>query len=176
MDSARGVDVRRLGRDIDETRADISRVASELRWKAEEAMHWQTYVARYPAAILGAAALLGVAVGRRIARRWQEDPERESGEVWTPAASASLPTRILTPLEGAPDRFAAVSASWQRLASRLEGLVNRMIDDVADAAERAVVPAVVGGVQAFLENRVSHPSHRPIPRDGRPTRAAEGGD
>jgi hypothetical protein len=29
-------------------------------------------------------------------------------------------------------------------------MVNRIIDDVADAAERMVVPALVGGVEALL--------------------------
>ena len=68
MDSERSVDMDRLRRDIEATRASISRTTGELREKAGEAMQWQTYVERYPATILGFAALAGVALGRRIAR------------------------------------------------------------------------------------------------------------
>ena len=68
MDSQRSVDMDRLRRDIEATRASISRTTGELREKAGEAMQWQTYFERYPATILGFAALAGVAVGRRIAR------------------------------------------------------------------------------------------------------------
>jgi hypothetical protein len=53
----------------------------------------------------------------------------------------------------AADRLGAVSASWQRLGSRVEALANRVIDEVADAAERVVVPALVHGVETLLEGR-----------------------
>jgi hypothetical protein len=83
-------------------------------------------------------------------------------------------TRIPTRVEPGVERFAAANASWQRLASRIEGLVNRVIDDVADAAERALVPALVGGVQAFLDGRAARPAHRPDPTAGTARAAAEG--
>jgi hypothetical protein len=70
----------------------------------------------------------------------------------------------LEPPEAHP--LAGITASWQRLGSRVEGLVNRGIDDVADAAERALVPALVGGVQAFFEGRAAGPASRPAPSDG----------
>jgi hypothetical protein len=41
----------------------------------------------------------------------------------------------------------------QRLGARIEGLVNRVIDEVADATERALVPALVGGVEHLFEGR-----------------------
>ena len=40
--------------------------------------------------------------------------------------------------------------------------MNRIIDDAADAAERALLPALVGGVEAFLAGRVSRPAYRPV--------------
>jgi hypothetical protein len=157
----------RLRRDIEATRASISRTAGELRWKAGEAMQWRTYVERYPAPILAAVALLGVAVGRRIARGFHGNADRGSGRPWTSAAAGMdsvtrVPARLEPP--GA-DRLAAVTASWQRLGSRVEGLVNRVIDDVADAAERALVPALVGGVHAFFEGRAAGPASRPASPD-----------
>jgi hypothetical protein len=176
MDSRRSVDIDLLRRDIDVTRADIARTAGELRRKAGEAMQWQTYVERYPLPILAAAALLGVAVGRRIAGRTGNGADQANGPRWTPAAGMESLPRLPARLEADSDRFAAVSASWQRLASRVEGLVNRVIDDVADAAERALVPAVVGGVQALLEGGAGRPGYRRGPVDGGSVRAAAEGD
>lgn len=155
MDPKRSLEIDRLRSEIEATRASISRTASELRWKAGEAMQWQTYVRRHPVPILAAAALVGLAVGRRIARGLNGTAQHGAGHGWTSAAAgmdtiARLPGRQ----EFGEPRFAAAgAASWQRLGSRVEGLVNRMIDDVADAAERMVVPALVGGVEALLSGR-----------------------
>lgn len=175
MDSRRSVDIDRLRRDIEATRASISRTAGELRWKAGEAMQWQTYVERYPAPILAAAALVGIAVGRRIAHGLNASGHHGNGRQWTsPAAGMDPVTRIPAQLEPRADRFTAVTASWQRLSSRVEGLVNRVIDDAADAAERALVPALISGVQAFLAGRAAQPAHRPTPPD-RASASAGGG-
>jgi hypothetical protein len=165
VDTQRSVDVDRLRRDIEATRASISRTAGELRWKAGEAMQWQTYVERYPATILGAAALVGVAVGRRIARGLNSRGHRGSSRQWTSSAAAGIDSlaRIPAQLEPQVDDLAAVTASWQRLGSRIEGLVNRMIDDLAGAVERALVPALVAGVEGFLEGRAARPTYRPVP-------------
>ena len=96
----------------------------------------------------------GWRIGRRIARGLNGTAQHGGGHVWTSAAAgmdtiARLPGRQ----EFGEPRHAAVTASWQRLGARVEGLVNRMIDDVADAAERMVVPALVGGVEALLTGR-----------------------
>ena len=69
MDSARGIDTERLRRDVDATRAAIAGTVGELRQKVGETMKWQTYVERHPAPILVGAALVGLIVGRRFARR-----------------------------------------------------------------------------------------------------------
>ena len=165
MDSQRSVDIDRLRRDIEATRASISQTAGELRWKAGEAMQWQTYVGRYPATILGAAALLGVAVGRRIARGIHSNGrQHDDGRPWTSAAAGmDTVARIPARLEPQVDHLMAVTASWHKLGSRIEGLVNRMIDDIADAAERAIVPALVAGVEGFLHGRAARPVSRPAP-------------
>jgi hypothetical protein len=75
------------------------------------------------------------------------------------------------------DRLGAVTASWQRLGSRVEALANRVIDEVADAAERAIVPALVGGIEALLEGgRRSRRGAPAGPRNGGdPAPAGEGG-
>ena len=177
MDPSRSVDIDRLRRDIDRTRADIAQTTGELRRKAGEAMQWQTYVERYPGPVLAGAALLGVAVGRRIARGISRGADRGHGREWTSvAAGMDSVTRIPARVETGADRFRAASASWQRLASRVEGLVNRAIDEVAEAAERALVPALVGGVQAFLDGRAAKPAYGAGPAAGAAARAAAEGD
>ena len=77
----RGVDTDRLRRDIEATRASLSGTVGELRRKAGEAMHWQTYVERYPVPILAASALLGLTVGRRMARAFNSS-HRGAGHKW----------------------------------------------------------------------------------------------
>lgn len=141
-------------------------------------MQWQTYVERYPAQILGGAALLGLVVGRRVARGLKTNGSRSTtGRHWTSsAAGMDAVTRLPARVEASGgERFAAVTASWGRLGSRVEGLVNRVIDDVADAAERALVPALIGGVQALLGRQDARPGDRPVGGDRqRETNPSEG--
>jgi len=160
----------RLRRDIEATRASISRTTGELREKAGEAMQWQTYVERYPATILGFAALAGVALGRRIARGLKNPGPGPHGssQPWTSAAAGmDSVTRAPARLEARVDRLLPITASWQRMGSRIEGLLNRIIDDVADATERMLVPALVAGVETFLDRRVARPGYRPTPPSNR---------
>ena len=100
MDSQRSVDIDRLRRDIEATRASISRTAGELRWKAGEAMQWQTYVERYPVPDPG-----GGRPGRgrprpSIARGLDRGPAEDgNGRPWTSAAAgmdsvSRLPARL----------------------------------------------------------------------------------
>jgi hypothetical protein len=151
MDSTRSVSTDRLRRDIDTTRASITGTVGELRQKVGESMQWQTYVERHPTPLLVGAAVVGLLVGRRLARRFAGD-----GQKWTvggesnPAAPVLSSARFVTVT---PDRLGAVTASWQRLGSRVEALANRVIDEVAEAAERIVVPALVHGVETLLEGR-----------------------
>jgi hypothetical protein len=175
MDSPRSVDIDRLRRDIESTRASISRTASELRGKAGEAMRWQTYLERFPISILSGAALLGLAVGRRIARGRAPGGVRPSA--WSPAATVvDAVVTVPAAIEARGDRFPHVTASWQRLGGRVERLVNRMIDDVADVVERAVVPVLVGAIQGLFGNAGIRATYRPIPPEHRsPPRTGEGG-
>lgn len=159
----------RLRRDIEATRASISRTTGELRQKAGEAMQWQTYFERYPATILGFAALAGVAVGRRIARGLKNPGHHGGSPSWTSAAAGmDSVSRVAERREPRVDRLLPVTASWQRLGSRMEGLVNRVIDDVADATERMLIPALVAGVETFLDRRVPRPGYRPVPPNRTP--------
>jgi hypothetical protein len=152
MDPKRGLEIDRLRSDIEATRASIARTASELRWKAGEAMQWETYVKRHPVPILATAAVVGVVVGRRVARALDGGANHDPGQRGWTSSAAGMDTvpRLPARHEQGGRPLAAMNASWQRLGSRIEGLVNRMIDDVADTAERLLVPALVGGVEKLF--------------------------
>jgi hypothetical protein len=152
MDPARRVDIEELRRDIEATRASISRTTSALRGKAGDAMHWQTYFERYPIASLLGAALVGAVAGRRIAHGMAGDDSPRPWVSSTPGveAVARIPARFRS--DGETHR--AVTASWHRFGGRVEGLVNRVIDDVADAVERSLLPALAGTVETYLAGRV----------------------
>ena len=123
----------------------LSATARELRHRVGKTMQWQTYVERHPAPVLGTVALLGFAVGRKLA--------------------LSLLGRFpaLTRLQNASDPFRGSSAPLEKLDSRVEALVNRVIDEVADAAERALVPALVVGLQALFQGRRAPDARRSSP-------------
>jgi hypothetical protein len=164
MDSARGIDAERLRRDVDATRAAIAGTVGELRQKVGETMKWQTYVERHPTPILVGAALVGLIVGRRFARRSVGNDAE-----WTPSEAGTVSPVLSSArfVTVKADRLGAVSASWQRLGSRVEALANRVIDEMADAAERVIVPALVGGVEALLEGRAPRRAAA-SPSDGTP--------
>jgi hypothetical protein len=83
---------------------------------------------------------------------WRTYVERYPGAVIAGAALAGLVAGWLTGRADAVDGSMA-RASWQRLGSRVETLMNRVIDEVADATERALIPALTGGVQTLFERR-----------------------
>jgi hypothetical protein len=167
MDPARHVDVVSLRRGIDETRVSISSTVGALRRRTDEAMQWQSYITGHPASALAGAALLGLMVGRRLAGS-RSAPRHPSGSDWETEAGLSAPARLAPASAGSPS---AAAASWQRLATRVEGLVNHVIDEVADAAEDAVVPAIAGRVRALLNGRSATWVDRRIPT----TPTGEGG-
>lgn len=144
------VDVEALRRNMDATRTRLARTAQELRMKAGEAMDWRTYVERFPWAILGTAVGLGLLAGRAV------------GHI-RPASPHAVPDRPpQDPAGNGAGRPGVTSVAWQRAAGHVETLANRVIDDVADAVQAAVVPAVVGGVRAFLAGTRPAPGRRPV--------------
>jgi hypothetical protein len=113
---------------------------------------WQAYVQCHPGPTLGGAALVGLVAGCWIAGGFsRNDPTRSGGSSSTRMSASAL---VPEPLKAAgSDLLPAARASWQRLTSRVEGLVNRVIDEVADATERALVPSLVSHVETLLEGR-----------------------
>jgi hypothetical protein len=130
-------------------------------------MQWQTYIKGYPASVLITAALLGAMVGRRLASHMGPGT-RPSASDWEAEAGRSVAARVAP---GTVQPHSAATASWERLATRVEALVNRVIDEVADATEEALVPALVGGMRALLDGRSARSLYPPVPT----THTREGG-
>jgi len=146
MDPTRNVDLISLRRDIDETRVSIARTVGDLRQRTDEAMQWQGLIG---------ATLCGAMIGRWLAHRAHAHRPRSDWEVEAGLSTSARATSARVP--------ASVTASWQRLAGRVETLVNRTIDEVADVTEDVLVPTLVGGVRALLDNRLGRSVNRRTP-------------
>jgi len=148
---------------MESTRASITSTVDELRDRVSETFDWRHYVDRYPGTSLAVAVALGVLVGRGTARTvggvWTGGERGESSESGY-HAGAALGESALHPVAPRPASYdehavsgprRAISQSWGRLGSRVEGIVNRVIDELTDAIETAVVPAVGGWVRNHLD-------------------------
>jgi hypothetical protein len=153
MDQATDLTLDQIRRDSKATRQRISRAVNALRAEAGKTMHWPTYVARYPLPLLGAAAIASLMLGRRLARAYAGT---------RPMADDQQPYS------------GPASASWHRLGAHIDGLINRILDEVATTIERAVLPAIVGRVETLFSQwgitgaARSHRASRPDDRINHP--------
>jgi len=121
-------------------------------------MQWQTYIKGSASALI-TAALVGAIVGRRLASHMRLG-KRPSASDWETEAGLAVAARV-APVAVQP--VSAATASWERLAARVEILVNRVIDEAADATEAALVPALVAGIRALLDGRSARSLNSPLP-------------
>ncbi|MGH7321553.1 MAG: hypothetical protein ACRELA_18285 [Candidatus Rokuibacteriota bacterium] len=163
MDQERAVDTGHIRDAMDQTRASIRDTVEELREKVGDAVDWRHYVDRYPAASLTVAVLAGMAVGRQIGTMiLGRGNGRPAGPIGHSGSNPGFATPRVREDDGDRPRGAS-TRSWDwsgvarlvsrpggRAGSRLETLVNRVIDELGDAAERHLVPAVVARVQGLF--------------------------
>jgi hypothetical protein len=115
-------------------------------------------VDRYPGSSLTAAVALGVLLGRYAASftrrngRAEDEPyayggyrgaERYGESGFTAAAATSEPAL--------PRTRRALGQSASRLGSRAEGILNRLIDEMTDAVESTLLPAVTTRFRSLLD-------------------------
>ena len=145
---------------MEHTRSQIRGTVEELKDRVNERLDWRHYVDRYPGASLTVAVGLGVLLGRgvcaAIRRRNGGDEsdeyafggprlaERYGDAGFTAAAPAMSPPA----LSGARR---AVGQSVSRLGSRAEGILNRLIDELTDAVEGTLVPALTTRFRSLLD-------------------------
>lgn len=162
MDQGRVLEAERLSHAMKTTRAAITNTVGELRENVNRAVDWREQVKTHPRAVLGAAAaggmLLGHWLGGRIAAR---------------APRAGVP-----PTAGVAEHAARggmlMNGSWTRAGSRFSGLVNRIIDELGDTVERAVIPPLIASVRGFLQPGPRATDAAPMPSE-KPGRVEEPG-
>lgn len=194
MDQERVVETERLREAMENTRASIEDTVGELKHKVSEAVDWRQYVYSHPGATLGAAAVVGLLVGRwvtgRVVSRSSNGNGRrariapsvaslgEGAGFASGAPPASLPAGerpLGRQMRDPGGRARFLDGSWSRAGSRVENLVNRLIDEVGDTIETAAVPPLVGKIRDFFSSSRSPERGRPGYREGA-ARQDSGGD
>ncbi len=157
---------------MEETRSQIRNTVAELREKVSETLDWRHYVDRYPGTSLTLAVGVGMLVGRGLAsvlRRGREEPEPygygayrtaesygESGFTAAASAAASQAGEVAQAAYRAAEPSLsgarrAVGQSVSRLGSRTEGILNRLIDELTDAVETTLVPAITARFRGLID-------------------------
>jgi hypothetical protein len=81
---------------------------------------------------------------------------------------------LSTRVERGGDKFTAPGRIWQQVDSRIGALANKVIDEVADATERALVPGLVAGLQRLFEGRTGREPRRAAGYNAAVATAGEG--
>ncbi len=122
------------------TRSSLSDTVHELRGRVSESMDWRTYFERYTGLSLVGAAVVGMVVGRVVGMRVRV----ADGAPVAPAYATALPERVSERSGG----LVRMRDSWARAGARIEGIVNRFVDEVADLVEHGALPAVMQRIRA----------------------------
>jgi hypothetical protein len=143
---------------MEQTRSQIRGTVEELKDRVNERLDWRHYVDRYPGSSLTAAVALGVLLGRCVAAftrrtgRAGDEPytyggyrtaERYGESGYTATTAAGEPSF--------PATRRALGQSASRLGSRAEGVVNRLIDELTDAVESTLLPALTSRFRRFID-------------------------
>jgi hypothetical protein len=143
---------------MEHTRSQIRSTVEELKDRVNERLDWRHYVDRYPGSSLTAAVALGVLFGRCVAaftRRGgrAEDVPYASGGYRTAERYGELGfTETAAAAEPSfPATRRALGQSASRLGSRAEGVVNRLIDELTDAVESTLLPALTSRFRRFID-------------------------
>jgi hypothetical protein len=151
---------------METTRSSIRDTVEELREKVSDTFDWHHYVERYPGTSLTVAVAVGMLVGRGVASLVLKNGEERAGAerygygAYRPVESfgesaltptVSRPAATEEPSQVMAGARRAVGQSATRLGSRIEGMVNRVIDEMGDAVETTLVPALTAWVREMLD-------------------------
>jgi hypothetical protein len=126
---------------MEATRVSLRDTVQELKGRVGETMDWRTYLERYPGVALFGAAVVGAAVGRVVGSRMGDG----SGQA-EPTGGYLMARSEPAVRSGG---LSVMRDSWSRAGSRLEGIVNRAIDEVADMLEHSALPAVMSRLRSI---------------------------
>jgi hypothetical protein len=153
MDQGRTEDAEELSRAMEDSRASISETVGEIREAVTHAIDWRERVKTHPGASLGIAAGTGLIVGRWIGGKITR-PDM-TGHIPGEAATAWTRPSHPTSLGASQTSPRMLDGTIHRAASRAEGLVNRVIDEVADAVEAGALMPLFSRLRDFLYSSAS---------------------
>jgi hypothetical protein len=151
---------------MEETRASIGHTVEELRGKVNDALDWRQYVNRYPGASLTVAVAAGMLLGRGLGGLVRRNGRGEDAEPYgyqyrtaetygeggfTAAASRAAHSAYEAAEPAVSGARRAMGQSVSRLGSRAEGILNRVIDELTDAVETTLVPALTSRFRSFID-------------------------
>jgi hypothetical protein len=145
---------------MEHTRSQIRGTVEELKDRVNERLDWRHYVDQYPGTSLTVAVGLGLLLGRSLGgliRRRNGMDESDEYEYGGPRLAERYGDAGLTaaaPVASAPALSGArraVGQSVSRLGSRAEGILNRLIDELTDAVESTLVPALTTRFRSLLD-------------------------
>lgn len=146
--------VERLTQAMDATRASIGGTLEKIRGRVQEAADWRHYVDQYPGASLSLALSGGVLGGRWLGGVLGPailgSSPRPSPGAHVAASAVAGAARESTPAEAAFRASRPWSGVPARAGSRLEAIANRVMDEMADAVELVVVPALLTRFRRLL--------------------------
>jgi hypothetical protein len=156
---------------MEATRRSIQDTVEELRHRVGEAMDWRSYIERYPMASLTMAAGTGIIIGRRLGSL--AEPGTDGGILHRSLSQVSHVSQQVIPASGRK-----LSEPWARAGSRLESIVNRLIDEAGDTVERVLVPTLISGLARLLSSgdrtALGHPRPAMYTDHPAPTEAGSG--
>jgi hypothetical protein len=145
---------------MEETRASIRNTVEELRGRVSDTFDWRQYVNRYPGASLTLAVGVGMVLGRGVAalvvrRDRGAEAEYAYRTAETYGESGFTTTRGRSEYGSEEPTLSgarrAMGQSVSRLGSRAEGVLNRLIDELTDAVETTLVPALTGRFRSLID-------------------------
>ena len=151
---------------MEETRASIGHTVEELRGRVNDTLDWRQYVNRYPGASLTVAVAAGMLLGRGLGGLVRRNGRGEGVEPYggryrtaetygeggfTAAASRAAHPAYAAAEPAVSGARRAMGQSVSRLGSRAEGILNRVIDELTDAVETTLVPALTSRFQSLID-------------------------
>jgi hypothetical protein len=137
MDHGRTVEAARLREEMEYSRASIAETVEEIKGAVSQAIDWREQVKAHPGASLGVVAGAGLVFGHWLGGKIVGGGDRPRA----PAAAAP-------PAD--PSGPGLLDGSLNRASTRVESLVNLVIDEVADAVETAAIAPLFARLRGYL--------------------------
>ncbi len=149
MDHGRTVEAERLKEEMEYSRASIAETVEEIKGAVTQAIDWREQVKAHPGASLGIVAGAGLVLGHWLGGKIVGGPEHARATTAAPPAGTAAPGLL--------------DGTLNRAGTRVENLVNLVIDEVADAVETAAIVPLFARLRGFLRTTTTSVAGEPGP-------------